>query len=200
MDQTVFIVDDDAEIREALSLLFRSVGYPVTAFEQASDLLDRALRDPAGCVVSDVRMPTLDGLAFQRHLRTAGVMLPVIFVSGYADVALGVAAMREGAYSFLTKPFREQELLEAVAGALELERSTRAARRERAAMQAAFEALDAREREIMLAVANGEANKVIAHRLGLSEITIKVVRARMMRKMGAASTAQLVRVAERLGM
>jgi FixJ family two-component response regulator len=198
-DPAVCVIDDDDEMRASLQLLLESVGYRVSCHRRATDFLDTAAHDASGCVIADVRMPGMDGLALLRGMRSAEVALPVILVSGYADVALGVAAMREGAYGFLTKPFREQEMLDTVAAAVALERSTREATARDRAMRAAFATLDPRERAIMTHVANGSRNKVIAARLGLSEITIKVARARVLAKMGVDSAAQLARIAERLG-
>jgi two-component system response regulator FixJ len=198
-DRCVFVIDDDDDMRDALCALFRTIGFRAQPFAQASAFLDLALEDPAGCVVADVRMPGIDGLAFLRQLKEQQVALPVILVSGYADVALSVAAMREGAFSFLTKPFREQEMLETVTEALAYARTARAQRIEERAMAASVAALDARERAIMVEVANGTRNKVIAAQLGLSEVTIKVLRARIMAKMGVDSAARLARIAERLG-
>lgn len=195
----VFVIDDDEETRSSLALLFRSVGHSVRCYRDATLFLAEGQADSAGCVVADVRMPRMDGLSLLRHLAAADVLLPVILVSGYADVALGVTAMRDGAFGFLTKPFREQELLETVAQALDRERSTRASRLRDRTMRDAYATLDQRERAIMTDVANGSRNKTIAGRLGLSEITIKVVRARVMAKMGVDSAAQLARIAERLG-
>lgn len=197
---TVFAIDDDDEMRASLRLLFQSVGHAVEDFPRATDFLARASKEPEGCILADVRMPGMDGLAFLRRLKADGIDLPVILVSGYADVALGVEAMREGAFSFLTKPFREQEMLETVADALATERASRLPRQRDRAARAAYETLDPRERVIMAEIANGTRNKVIAARLGLSEITIKVARARILTKMGVDSAAQLGRLAERLGL
>lgn len=198
-DPQVFVVDDDEGMRASLRLLFESVRYRVSCHGSAGDFLEQARADLSGCVVADMRMPEMNGLSMLRELAAAGVSLPVILVSGHADVTLAVAAMREGAYSFLTKPFREQEMLDTVAAALAQERSTRGAVQRERAMRAAFETLDPREREILTEVANGSRNKTIAAKLGLSEITIKVARARIMAKMGVDSAAGLARAAERLG-
>lgn len=152
----------------------------------------------SGCVIIDVRMPEIDGLTFQRQMQEAGIDLPVIFLSAYADVSVSVRAMQQGALTFLEKPCRDQELVDAVRTALALERDTRDDRQEKQRLREAVETLDARERQILEDIANGDLNKTIAGRLGLSEITVKVIRGRIMRKMGAPSIVHLARFFEKL--
>ena len=193
----VFVVEDDDAMRDAIEALLQMCGHDVRCY--ASGAAFRAAIDAArtGCIVMDVRMPEIDGLAFQRHMTEAGIALPIIFISGYADVALSVKAMRQGAFTFLTKPFRDRDLLDAVADALQVERATRAHRLEGIDARAAFAALTPRERQIMTDMTHGEPNKLIAARLGLSEAMVKVIRAGIMRKMNATSLPHLTRLAER---
>ncbi|MDJ0278551.1 response regulator [Sphingomonas sp. 2R-10] len=198
MTQTVFVVDDDESMRNAIADVLKTAGHTVRKYINAAEFIELAMTGPAGCVVLDVRMPNLDGLKFQRWLVEADVVLPIIFVTGYADIPMSVVAMKAGAADFLTKPFREQDLLEAVAQALESERATRADRHELARSHLAYADLTDRERRILSQAAAGRLNKVIAGDLGLSEITVKVARAQLMRKVGANSIAELVRFAERL--
>lgn len=198
MPQTVFVVDDDESMRDAIADVLEMAGRTVRKFATAAEFIELAMTGPAGCVVLDVRMPNLDGLNFQRQLVDADVVLPIIFVTGYADIPMSVAAMKAGAADFLTKPFREQDLLDAVTQALESERATRAERHELVRLHLADADLTDRERHILLQAAAGRLNKVIAGDLGLSEITVKVARAQLMRKVGANSIAELGRFAERL--
>lgn len=198
VEQTVFVVDDDDALRLALTRLLVSYGYAVRDFARATELLAIATPDLCGCVIVDVRMPEEDGLSFHAKLREAGVELPVIFLSGYADISATVRAMQQGALTFLLKPCSDRTLIDAVKAALAQERETREERREQQRLKAAMATLDARERSIMADLADGHLNKTIAGRLGLSEITIKVIRARIMRKMGAPSSAHLARFFERL--
>lgn len=199
MYQTVYVIDDNEAMRTALLELLSSCGHTVLTFSSAMEFPTQAPDHLTGCIIIDMRMPQVDGLAFQRRLNEAGIDLPVIFISGYADVPISVRAMQQGAFTFLTKPFREQELLDAVEGALALERATRDERRERHRLRGALAQLDPRERQIMADVTDGQLNKTIAARLGLSEISVKVIRARIMRKLGATSIAHLARIAERMG-
>lgn len=196
----VFVVEDDDGMRDAIEALLRMCGHEVHSYVNGAAFMTAIDRAQRGCIVMDVRMPEIDGLAFQRHMLEAGSTLPIIFVSGYADVALSVEAMRQGASMFLTKPFRDQDLLDAVSNALRVERETRPRRMERLAAHAAFAALNPRERRIMADMTYGEPNKLIAARLGLSEAMVKVIRAGIMRKMGAGSLPQLARLAERHGL
>lgn len=196
----VFVIEDDDAMREAIATLLEMCGHEVRSFDNVADFLAAFAAPLTGCVVTDVRMPGIDGLAFQRHMADAGIALPVIFISGYADVALSVTAMRQGAFMFLTKPFRDQDLLDAVTDALRHERETRTHRLEAIDVRAAYEALTPREKQIMADMTNGEPNKLIAARLGLSEAMIKVIRAGIMRKMDAPSLPHLTRLAERHGL
>lgn len=196
----VFVVEDDDAMREAIQSLLEMCGHRVRGYANGADLLAELGRGHAGCIVMDVRMPEVDGLAFQRRLKESAIMLPVIMISGYADVALSVKAMLQGAFMFLTKPFRDQDLLDAVADAVQIERVAYPRRLEGLAASAAFEALTARERQIMAEMTHGEPNKLIAARLGLSEAMVKVIRAGIMRKMRAASLPALTRLAERHGL
>lgn len=196
----VFVVEDDEAMREAITTLLEMCGYRVRAYPNGAALIAQIDRADAGCIVMDVRMPEIDGLAFQRHMADAMIALPVIMISGYADVALSVKAMRQGAFTFLTKPFRDQDLLDAVSDAVRVERAAYPRRTEGLAARAAFEDLTARERQIMADMTHGEPNKLIAARLGLSEAMVKVIRAGIMRKMRAASLPALTRLAERHGL
>jgi FixJ family two-component response regulator len=196
---TVLVVDDDASVRESLHSLLRSVGYDVGLFQTVEDLLDH--RDglaEAACLVLDVRLPGQSGLELQRTLMKAGIALPIVFITGHGDVPMSVAAMRAGATEFLTKPLRDQDLLDAVARGAE---QTRARQAETAALlelRQRFETLSPREREVMGLVCSGLLNKQIAQELQLSEITVKVHRGKVMRKMQAQSLPELVRFADRL--
>lgn len=196
----VFVVEDDDAMRDAIGALLQMCGHEVRSYVNGAAFMDAIDEARTGCVVMDVRMPEIDGLAFQRHMTEAGIALPIIFISGYADVALSVKAMRNGAFMFLTKPFRDQDLLDAVSDALRCERVARAGRLEGLAARAAFAALTPRERQIMADMTNGEPNKLIAMRLGLSEAMVKVIRAGIMRKMNATSLPHLTRLAERHGL
>ncbi|KTT72038.1 response regulator transcription factor [Sphingomonas endophytica] len=196
----VFVVEDDDAMRDAIEALLRMCGHDVRSYVNGAAFMAAIGEAQTGCIVMDVRMPEIDGLAFQRHMAEAGIALPIIFISGYADVALSVTAMRQGAFMFLTKPFRDQDLLDAVSDALRSERETRGHRVEAAAARAAFAALTPRERQIMTDMTHGEPNKVIAARLDLSEAMVKVIRAGIMRKMNASSLPHLTRLAERHGL
>ncbi len=194
----VYVVDDDAAVRAALVSLLASVGQAATAFDSAAAFLAADCPDAPSCVILDVRLPARSGLDLQRDLRAKGVATPIVFISGHADVAMAVGAMKAGALEFLTKPFRDQDLLDAVHRALDLDRSRR---REAAALERwrrAHDTLSPREREIMALVVSGLANKRIAAMLEISEITVKVHRSQVMRKMEAGSLPELVRMADRL--
>jgi FixJ family two-component response regulator len=196
---TVFIVDDDAAMRDSLGDLIRSVGLRVELFDSAQDFLGSERPDVPGCLVLDVRMPGQSGLDLQKRLNEAGAEIPIIFITGHGDVPMGVHAMKAGALEFLTKPFRDQELLDAIQQALDRDS---AAREERAATETIhrrFASLTSREREVMARVVGGLLNKQIAAELGTSENTVKTHRHQVMEKMGANSLPELVRMADRLG-
>jgi FixJ family two-component response regulator len=195
----VFVVEDDESMHRALSNLFQSVGLEVEMFGSASEMLQAKLPDVASCLVLDVRLPGLSGLDFQAELTRANIHIPIIFMSGHGDIPMSVRAMKGGAVDFLTKPFRDQDMLDAVMVAIERDRSRREAARLVANLQAHFDTLTPREREILALVSSGLMNKQIAAELGLAEITVKIHRGHIMKKMGARSLADLVRKAETLG-
>lgn len=196
---TVFVVDDDAAVREALCSLIRSVGLQVECFASAQEFVHRPRSDSAACLVLDVRLPGLNGLELQRHLADAGDPIPIIFITGHGDIPMSVRAMKAGAAEFLPKPFRDQDLLDAIWPALERDRAARQQRSRRDTVRQRYEMLTAREREVMALVVRGGLNKQVAAELGISEITIKVHRRNIKRKMGTRSLADLVRMAEMLG-
>ena len=195
----VFVVDDDESVREALRSLFRSVSLRVETFGSAAEFLRSELPDVASCLVLDVRLPGLSGLDFQAELAKANIHIPVIFMTGHGDIPMSVQAMKAGAVDFLTKPFRDQDMLDAVAAAIERDRSRRKDEQRLSDVRARFDGLTEREREVMGFVTAGLMNKQIAGELGLSEITVKIHRGHVMRKMAARSLADLVRMAEVLG-
>jgi len=195
----VFVVEDDASMRRALNNLFQSVGLEVELFGSASEMLRSQLPDVASCLVLDIRLPGLSGLDFQTELAKANIHIPIIFMTGHGDIPMTVRAMKGGAVDFLTKPFREQDMLDAVRAAIERDRKRREADKIVAELQNRFETLTPREREILALVSSGLMNKQIAAQVGLAEITVKIHRGHIMRKMGAKSLADLVRRAEALG-
>ena len=195
----VFVVDDDPSMRKALSNLFRSVGLRAEVFGSARELLESELPEVASCLVLDIRLPGPSGLDFQAELAKASIQIPIIFMTGHGDIPMTVKAMKAGAVDFLTKPFRDQDMLDAVAIAIERDRARRKDEKIVAELRAVFETLTARERDVLALVASGLMNKQIAAEIGLAEITVKIHRGHIMRKMGAKSLADLVRMAEMLG-
>jgi len=195
----VFIVDDDLSVRRSLMNLFRSVGLEAAAFGSAPEMLQSRLPDVASCLVLDVRLPGLSGLDLQAELTKANIRIPIIFITGHGDIPMTVRAMKGGAADFLTKPFRDQELLDAVVAAIERDRKRREVEKTVANLQSLFEGLSPRERDVLGLVADGLMNKQIAAELGLAEITVKIYRGHVMKKMGARSLADLIRMTEALG-
>jgi FixJ family two-component response regulator len=195
----VFVIDDDVSMRRSLANLFESVGLKVEVFGLALEMLQSKLPDVASCLVLDIRLPGLSGLDFQNELAKANINIPIIFMTGHGDIPMTVRAMTGGAVDFLTKPFRDQELLDAVMMAIERDRKRREADKVVAHLQALLETLTPREREVFALVSSGLMNKQVAAELGLAEITVKLHRGHIMRKMQAKSLADLVRTAETLG-
>jgi FixJ family two-component response regulator len=196
---SIVVIDDDASVRRALENLFRSVGFDVELFGSPQEFLHSERPDRPGCIVLDVRFPGRSGLDMQRDLAAADAQLPIIFITGYGDIPMSVRAMKAGAIEFLTKPFRDQDLLDAVGAALEKDRTRRAGELRLAELRSRFSMLTARERQVMAMVVTGRLNKQIAGELGVSEMTVKMHRRQVMRKMQAAGVAQLVRLADQLG-
>lgn len=194
----VFVVDDDPSMRRSLESLLRSVGNDVRLFASAQDFMQSERPDVPGCLVLDVRLPGMSGLTFQQELAKAGIPLPVIFITGYGDVPMTVRAMKAGAAEFLTKPFDDQLLLDAIHAAIERDRVRRQDAATLAALKSRYDELTERERQVMKLVAAGCVNKQIATELSLSLVTVKVHRGQVMRKMQAKSVADLVRMADRL--
>jgi FixJ family two-component response regulator len=194
----VFIVDDDASVREAIRGVVRSVGLQAEAYESAQEFFRHGAPTGPSCLVLDIRLPGLSGLDFQQELNDARIQIPIIFITGYGDIPMTVRAMKAGAVEFLTKPFRDQDLLDAVQQALERDRASRARASQVAALQQRYRTLTERERQVMRLVVAGRLNKEIAGELGTAEITVKVQRGQVMRKMQAESVTDLVRMADTL--
>ena len=195
----VFVVDDDESMRVALTYLFQSMSLPVRVFSSAAELLNSKLPDIASCLVLDIRLPGVSGLEFQDVLAKAGIRIPIVFITGHGDIPMSVRAMKAGAVDFLTKPFRDQDMLDAVTHALDLDRKRREGEVAVSGLRARFESLTPREREVLTHVTSGLMNKQTAGLLKVSEITVKIHRGQVMRKMEARSLAELVKMAQILG-
>lgn len=196
----VFVVDDDASMRRSLDSLLRSVSLDVHLYASAQEFMRATRPDVPGCLVLDVRLPGMSGLTFQQELAKAGIPLPVVFITGHGDVSMTVRAMKAGAADFLTKPFEEQALLDAVDAAIERDRARRGTATRVAELEALYRTLTEREREVMTLVVAGRVNKQIAAEMGVSLVTVKVHRGQVMRKMLAKSVPDLVRMADELGL
>jgi FixJ family two-component response regulator len=195
----VFIIDDDEGLRESLAALFRSVGLQAKLFASAPEFLQAKLPETPSCLVLDVRLPGLSGLEFQADLAKANIQIPIVFMTGHGDIPMTVRAMKAGAVEFLTKPFRDQDMLDAVQLAIERDHGRRKDESANRRLKASFDTLTSRERQIMSLVVAGLMNKQIAGEVGLTEVTVKLHRGNVMRKMGAKSVAELVRMADLLG-
>ncbi|MCP1854442.1 MULTISPECIES: response regulator transcription factor [unclassified Bradyrhizobium] len=195
----VFVVEDDISMRRSLTNLFQSVGLGVIAFGSAHEMLQSTIPDVISCLVLDVRLPGLSGLDYQTELARLNIRIPIIFITGHGDIPMTVRAMKEGAVDFLSKPFRDQELLDAVVAAIERDRKRREAQHIVANLQCRFESLSPREQAVMKLVVAGLMNKQVAAELGLAEITVKIYRGHVMKKMRARSLADLIRMTETLG-
>jgi len=195
----VFVVDDDPSVRRAIKRLVESVGLQAELFGSAQELLRRPDRDAANCLVLDIRLPGMSGLGFQRELAAAGIHTPIVFITAHGDIPMTVRAMKAGAVEFLTKPFRDQDLLDAIQQGLEKDRARRAEEAEVSMLRERLASLTPREREVLPWVVSGLPNKQIADAIGASEATIKVHRSQLMRKLGAPSLAELVRMSEKMG-
>jgi FixJ family two-component response regulator len=194
----VYVVDDDASLRSALKGLFETVGFATRTYGTARDFLNSRLADTPGCIIIDIRLPDMNGLEFQAQLTQAGVRLPVVMITGYGDIPMSVRAIKRGAVDFISKPFRDEDMLDAVREGVERDRQRRMADRNASRLRERFATLSARQQQVMLLVTAGKMNKEIAGDLGISEITAKIHRGVAMRKMGARTLADLVRMAEAL--
>src|SRR5262249_24094608 len=197
---TVYVIDDDVSPREALSLLFPSVGFDVRTYASVQEFLDAGPHDGAGCIVLDVRLPGISGLDFQSRCDGLGIHLPIVLMTGHSDVPMSVRAMKAGAVDFLPKPFRDQDMIDAVTAAIERDRERRAAERAGAEIRDRYASLSPREKQVMALVTVGKMNKQVAFDLGLSEITVKTYRGAVMQKMEARTFADLVRMADALAL
>ena len=198
-DAIIHVIDDDDSLRAALESLFRSVGLTCQGYASVAEFLDKPQSDVAGCLVLDVRMPGMSGLDFQDKLDELGIALPAILMSGHGDIPMSVRAMKAGAVDFLVKPFRDQDMLDAVATAIARDQTQRAEALDNAALLLRYATLSPREREVMSQVTAGQLNKQVAFTLGLSEVTVKIHRGAAMRKMGARTLPDLVRMEEKIG-
>jgi FixJ family two-component response regulator len=195
----VLVIDDDVAMRESLTSLFQSVGLRVKVFGSAPEFLLSALPNAPSCLVLDIRLPGISGLEFQVEMANSGIRIPIIFMTGHGDIPMSVQAMKAGAIDFLTKPFRQQEMLHAVTQALDIDRKRREQEKTVSDLRLLYESLTTREREVLALVTAGMMNKLIAEELGISEITVKVHRSHLMRKMRTRSLADLARIADALG-